>query len=55
MIANGRIADWLEELPKESEVTVKIKLLSGTKTYVEWNEGETEWKTRFVAVIRSQR
>jgi len=48
IIANGQIADWLEELPKESEVTVRIKLLSGTRSYVEWNEGEPEWTTRLV-------
>jgi hypothetical protein len=48
IIATKEIADWFEELPKETDFTVRIKLLSGTDSYIEWSEGEADWTTRLV-------
>jgi hypothetical protein len=39
IIATKTIADWFEELPEETHVTVRIKLLSGVEDYVDWIEG----------------
>jgi hypothetical protein len=46
IIATKTIADWLEELPKETNVTVRIKLLSGTED--DWLEGESVVRPRLV-------
>jgi hypothetical protein len=48
-MAAREMADWLEDLPKETEVTVRIKLLSGTKAYQEWYEDEPpSWTTKLI-------
>jgi hypothetical protein len=47
-MAHGQAGDWLEELPIDSEVTVRIKLLSGSQSYFDLVEGEPEWTTKLV-------
>ena len=48
IIATREIADWLEELPKGSEVTVRVKLLSGKTRDVEMLEDGPISKLRLV-------
>lgn len=52
IIATGELADWLEELPKGSEVTVWVKLLSGKITDVEFSEDGPISKPRLVRGYR---
>lgn len=52
VIATKEIADWLEDLPKGADVTVKIKLLSGRKVDVEWSEDGPISKTRLLRGYR---
>src|SRR4051794_20092104 len=37
IIATRDMADWLEELPKGTDVTARIKLFSGTEYFVDWS------------------
>jgi hypothetical protein len=49
IMAAREMADWLEDLPKETEVTIRIKLLSGTKDYQEWYDNEPpSWTTKLI-------
>ena len=48
IIATREIADWLEELPKDAEVTVRVKLLSGRGTELQVSENEPYWTTKLV-------
>jgi hypothetical protein len=38
IIATGEMADWFEELQKGTDVTVRVKLLSGMEYYTDWWE-----------------
>jgi hypothetical protein len=40
IIAAREMADWLEELPKETDVTARIKLLSGITYSDDWSDGQ---------------
>jgi len=48
LIASAKIAGWLEELPKNTEVEIRVKLLSGKRNYTEWVEGEPIWSTKLI-------